>query len=161
SLELCFLVPARQAQRHLREAKPLVGEEVLNTFLGRAERAPAPDSGWTELLAVVGLKEALRFPKGLMSILIDVDVVVEVCLEAVRVAACVQQLGPDVVQPPRQLVRVGQRGLPAISVPGHAAVGPADQIDAADRVVGDPDRGMGAGCWARLDRDAPEPVMLA
>src|SRR5262249_56577082 len=90
SLELCFLVPARQAQRHLREAKPLVGEEVLNTFLGRAERAPAPDSGWTELLAVVGLKEALRFPKGLMSILIDVDVVVEVCLEAVRVAACVQ-----------------------------------------------------------------------
>ena len=71
------------------------------------------------------------------------------------------RLLPDVVEPPGEIVRFGDGGLPAIGVEDDAAVGAADQLLVAAGVVGDPDRRAWLGGRLRLDGDVLEAVLLA
>src|SRR5919205_1911423 len=86
-LELAELVPAGDAQRHLVEAKLLVGPQVPHAVVGRAGGNPALDEPRVVVLGVVDVQEALGFVQGGGAVLVDVDVVVQVGLDAGRVAA--------------------------------------------------------------------------
>src|SRR5205807_2234162 len=139
-LELPELVPAGDAQRDLVEAQLLVGPQVAHALVGRAGRDPALDELRVVVQRVVDVEEALGLVERGRAVLVDVDVVVQVGLDAGRVAA--GRAGPtaDVLDAPAQVLHIAQRGLPAVGVIDDPLVGALDQLLAAAGVVGDPDR---------------------
>src|SRR4029453_1561680 len=77
ALELPALIPGRETQRDVPEARVRVGAQLGHALGGWPRDRPPLDEARRELARIVGGEEGLALGEGGGAILVDVDVVVE------------------------------------------------------------------------------------
>src|SRR5262249_4770369 len=87
SPQLAALVPRGQAQRHVPEAGPRVVTELRRAGLGIARDRPLLDELRGEVGRVVCVEKLLRLLEPGLTVLVDVDVVIERAADRLRIAA--------------------------------------------------------------------------
>ncbi len=127
---------------------------MLDALLRRSGRAPGINEVQAVILSVVDVEELFRLHESGIFVLVHIDVVVEMGFEAVPVTAFGSSILLEILQPSSDIIRIGERRLPAVGMVDRPAQGELDQLPVitAD-VIRQPDRRPGAGGWFRLDSD--------
>ncbi len=162
AVKLLTLVPRGDSQGDLIKPQRLIDLDVFHHLLHRAGRHPAFNEVPRIVRRVVEIEELFGLLDRRIPVIVQIDIVIEVTLDASRIPPQLRRLFIDVLQSPGEIISLPLRGLPAIRVLDHAAMGLAHQVPVGSWcVIRDPDRRSrtGGGLW--LNRHVLERVLLA
>src|SRR5262249_23553809 len=120
--ELSALIPRRESERHVADARVEVGPEICAALLRAARYRPSFHERRAELRSVVRVEEGLALFESGLPILVDVDVVVERTTDAGGVPTFLARHRGNARPLTAKLVRRQLVGHPAVGQARHASI---------------------------------------